>query len=96
MYQSLSSSDLLDDTHYKILCKLYNRYKSAIKVALENANENPIADAKVNELDSILEEVEKYPVSWSYYNSQAIHFSQDFECLIIFYDNKISKYMTDR
>ena len=96
MYQNLDSCNLLDDAHYKILCKLYNRYKSAIKIALENANESPIADAKVNELDSILEELEKYPVSWTYYRNQSTKFSQDFESLIIFYDDKISKYLADR
>ena len=54
MCQDSSSCDLLNETRYKILCKLYNRYKLAIKIALDNVNEKPIADAKMNELDSIL------------------------------------------
>ena len=83
---------MLNEIRYKILCKLYNRYKLAIKIALDNANEKPIADAKMNELDSILQEVEKYPISWSYYKLQGIQFTSDFESLVIFKDDKVSRY----
>lgn len=92
MCQDSSSCDLLNEVRYRILCKLYNRYKLAIKVALENANERPIADAKMNELDSILQEIEKYPISWSYYKTQGIQFTADFESLVIFNDDKVSRY----
>lgn len=92
MCQDSSSCDLLNEVRYKILCKLYSRYKLAIKIALENANEKPIADAKMNELDSILQEVEKYPISWSYYKTQDTQFTTDFESLVIFKDDKVSRY----
>ena len=88
MCQNSDSYDLLNDIRYKILCKLYNRYRSAISVALSNLNEKQIADAKMNELDSILCEIEKYPISWSFYKNQSIKFSSDFESLVIFYDSK--------
>ena len=53
MYQSSNFCDLINEVRYKILCKLYNRYKYAIKIALENANENNIADGnKMIELNS--------------------------------------------
>lgn len=88
MCQSSDSYDLLNDIRYKILCKLYNRYKSAISVILSNLNKKSIANAKMNELDSIMCEIEKYPISWSFYKNQSIKFSSDFENLVIFYDSK--------
>ena len=88
MCQDSSSCDLLNEIRYKTLCKLYNRYKLAIKIALENVNEKPIADAKMNELDSILQEIENYPISWSYYKLQEVQFTSDFESLVIFKDDK--------
>lgn len=88
MCQDSSSFDLLNEIRYKILCKLYNRYKLAIKIALDNVNEKPIADAKMNELDSILQEIENYPISWSYYKLQEVQFTSDFESLVIFKDDK--------
>ena len=92
MYQSSNFCDLINEVRYKILCKLYNRYKYAIKIALENANENNIADAKMSELDYILQEIEKFPIAWSFYKKQDIHFSQDFENLVIFREDQISNY----
>lgn len=92
MYQSLYSSNILNEVRYKILCKLYNRYKTAIHIALVNVNDKPIADEKVNELDRILCEIEKYPISWNFYKLQEVKFSSDFENLVIFYDDNISKY----
>lgn len=88
MCQDSSSCNLLNEIRYKILCKLYTRYKLAIKIALDNANERPIADAKMNELESILQEIEKYPISWSYYKNQEMKFTLDFESLVIFKDDK--------
>ena len=88
MCQDSSSFDLLNEIRYKILCKLYNRYKLAIKIVLDNVNEKPIADAKMNELDSILQEIENYPISWSYYKLQEVQFTSDFESLVIFKDDK--------
>jgi len=88
MYQNYDSCNLLNETHYKVLCKLYNRYKSAVKIALENAYERPIADAKMNEIDVILQEIEKYPIPWSYYNRQESRFSSEFENLIIFKEDR--------
>jgi hypothetical protein len=68
---------------------LYNRYKLAIKVAAENAfNESNVADTKMVELDYILKEIEKYPISWSYYKIQDNQFTNDFENLIIFKEGK--------
>lgn len=84
MCQSSSSYDSTNETYYRVLCRLYSRYKLAVKIATENAYEKPIADAKVNELDSILLEIEKYPIPWSYYDRQSIKFTQDFESLVIF------------
>lgn len=88
MYQNYDSYNLLNEIRYDTLCKLYSRYKSAIKIALENASEKQIADAKVNEIDEILQEIEKYPISWSFYNSQEVHFSSEFENLIIFKEDR--------
>lgn len=96
MYQSSDFCDLLNEVRYKILCRLYSRYKQAIKVALENNNDNQTdAECRVNELDYILQEIEKFPVSWSFYKQQDTHFSQDFENLIIFKEDKISNLLTD-
>jgi len=92
MYQSSDSYNIINEVRYKILCKLYARYKAAFKIALDNANFKPIADAKMNELDSILCEIENYPISWSYYTRQDIQFTSDFENLVVFNDTTISNY----
>lgn len=93
MCQSSDFCNLLNEVRYKILCKLYVRYKLAIKSALENANkDDDVADEKMSELDYILQEVEKFPIPWSYYKNQEMRFSQDFECLVIFKEDKISNY----
>jgi len=84
MYQSSSSYDILNMYHYKTLCKLYSRYKHALKIALENTYEDYIADPRICEVDHIMQEIEKYPVSWDFYMSQDTQFSSDFENLIIF------------
>lgn len=78
------NNDLINEVRYKVLCKLYSKYKSTIKTILENANEKHIADDKMNELNSILEEIENYSISWNYYKRQPTQFSADFENLIIF------------
>ena len=91
MCQSSDSNNLLDEIRYGILCKLFNKYKSAIQTALTNLHKKSIADEKMKELDIIIQEVEKYPISWKFYKNQSIQFSQDFESLVIFYD-EISKY----
>jgi hypothetical protein len=88
MYQSLNLCNLSDEEKYKILCKLYSRFKSAIKIATENAYKKPIADAKVNELDSILEDIESFPIAWSFYVKQEFKFTPDFENLVIFKDSR--------
>ena len=92
MYQNLDSYNLLNEIRFKILCKLYTRYKAAVKIAVERASDHPIADAKVNELDAILLQIEKYPIPWSFYMKQDVRFSAEFENLIIFKDYSISKY----
>lgn len=84
MYQNYDSCNIINELRYNILCKLYSRYKAAFKIALENANFKPIADAKMNEIDSILSEIENYPIPWSFYIKQEVHFTSDFENLIIF------------
>lgn len=86
MCQNSDSYKLLNEIRFKILNSLYERYTLAISIASNNSSKPSYANAKVNELDTILEEIEKYPISWSYYNSQPIKFSQDFENLIIFYE----------
>jgi len=88
MCQSLDSYNLLNEVRYNVLCKLYNKYKTAVKIALDNANEKPIADAKVKEIDVILQEIELYPISWSFYKKQELHFSSEFENLVVFKDDK--------
>jgi hypothetical protein len=47
---------------------------------------------KLKELDSILQEIEKYPISWGYYKQQDVQFSTEFESLVIFKNDIISKY----
>ena len=59
-----------------------------MKIAVQRQFEG-IADAKTNEIDAIMQHVEKYPLSWDYYKNQEVRFTPDFEILIIFY-NKIS------
>lgn len=85
MYQNLNSCDELN---YINLCKLYNRYKSAMKTILEHRFE-VIADARMNEIDAIMQQIENYPLSWEYYKSKENQFTSDFELLVIFH-NKIS------
>lgn len=88
MCRNLDSYNLLNEVRYNVLCKLYNRYKTAVKIALEHANEKPIADAKIKEIDVILQEIELYPISWTFYKQQELHFSSEFENLIVFKDDK--------
>lgn len=91
MCQNSDSYNLLNEIRYKILCRLYARYRSAMKIAVERASDHPIANAKINEIDAILLQIEKYPIAWSYYNKQDNKFSSEFENLIIFRDDQISK-----
>lgn len=88
MCQELNSCNLVNKTRYNALCKLYNRYKLAVKIALDNVYEKPIADTKVNEIDVILQEIERYPISWSFYRHQSQKFSIEFENLIVFMDDQ--------
>lgn len=76
-------------SRYNMLRKLHNKYKICIKIALENTPENPIADDMMIVLDKILNEIENFPIPWTYYNKQKFKFSQEFEDLIIF-SNEIS------
>lgn len=84
MCQSLDFCDTINEIRYKILCELYSNYKLAIKTALDKSNKSSTINSKIEELDSILQEVEKYPISWSYYTKQKTRFSSDFENLVIF------------
>lgn len=73
-------------SRYKTLCRLYIKYKTCIKIALENTPENPIAEDMIISLEKILNEVEKLPIPWKYYSKQTYKFPQEFEDLIIFTD----------
>ena len=96
MCQNSSSYDIVNMYRYKVLCKLYSKYKNDIKTVLENVYNDDISDCKINELDVILKEIEKYPISWKFYNEQDVKFSSDFEHLIVFTDDiKISNILTD-
>lgn len=75
--------------NYNKLCKLYNRYKYAMKNILDNAYVLK-PNHRLCELDNIVRSIEKYPISWDYYTSQQLRFSQEFEDLIIFTSSKIS------
>lgn len=82
---AISNLNKSNKYNYKLLCKLYNRYKKAVNIAIKNAKFRPIANAKVNEIESILEKIERYPVSWSYYSKQKLKFSPEFEFMVIFH-----------
>ena len=91
MCQSSDFYDIINEVRYKILLELYYEYRTAINTVLNNINkQDDIADNKVREIDSILAEIESYPISWHYYKQQKVQFSHEFENLIIFYDDKIS------
>lgn len=90
MCQNLDSYNILNEVRYKLLCDLYYKYKSAISTVINNVGKEILADNKLNELDKILAEVENYPISWCFYKKQSLQFSQEFENLIIFYDDNIS------
>lgn len=76
-------------SRYRILCKLYNKYKLAMLVALENVPENKVADEKTEELESIMRDIEKFPIPWKFYKLQRYKFPQEFEDLIVFISDNI-------
>lgn len=88
MCQNSNSYNIIDEVRYKILSSLYDRYQTAISIIINDNSKTSLVSAKLNELDYILKEVERYPISWKFYNKQSNKFSQDFESLIIFCDNK--------
>ena len=42
----------------------------------------------VKRIEKELQEIENYPISWSYYKLQEVKFTSDFESLVIFKDDK--------
>lgn len=87
MCQSYHSvSNLSVKSRYHTLCKLHNKYRACVKIALENTPENPIADDMMVVLDGILESIERHPIPWKFYSRQKHKFSQEFEDLVVFTD----------
>jgi hypothetical protein len=72
-----------EQINFKGLCKLYRQYKSAIDNIVKNAYSNP-NNSRLCQLNKILRRVEKFQVSWKFYENQSIKFSKEFEDLIIF------------
>ena len=72
-----------EQINFKGLCKLYCQYKSAIYNIVKNAYSNP-NNSRLCQLNKILRRVEKFQVSWKFYENQSIKFSKEFEDLIIF------------
>lgn len=86
MCLNLNSYNMTNDDKYRALCKLYSKYKNAIKIAVDNKYNDKLSENKMFELDAVLQDVERYPIQWKYYKNQPIQFSSDFENLIIFSD----------
>ena len=86
MYLNLNSYNMTNEDKYRALCKLYSKYKNAIKIAVDNKYNDKLSENKMYELDAVLQDVERYPMSWKYYKNQPIQFSSDFENLVIFSD----------
>jgi hypothetical protein len=80
----------MNEYKYRTLCKLYRRYKIAIKLALDNVDKIKTSDEKMNELDSIMKGVEKTVIPWSFYNSQKVKFDSEFENIMVFKEDSIS------
>lgn len=78
-------SNLSQNSRYRILCKLYKKYKSYIRVTKCNDNGTCILSINIQEINKITQEVEKFPISWKFYMKQKFKFSTDFENLVIFY-----------
>ena len=74
------------ESNYVTLCKLHDRYKYLVTSIVKNAYAKPVPSVKMNELNSILKEIETLPISWKFYREQCNKFVQDFEDLVIFYD----------
>ena len=75
---------LSQEHNYCILCKLYKKYKSAIHVVKHYDPTLCTLNIKVAEVNTIMQEIEKFPISWEFYNKQNLKFSHDFENLVIF------------
>lgn len=75
-----------EELNYLELCNLHVRYKKLVSEITKTAYVTRSADLKMNELDSILKNVESLPIPWRLYYNKCNKFSQDFEDLIIFSD----------
>lgn len=85
MFQGYHSANKLPiKSRYLELCKLYNKYKVCVKIALENTPENQIADDMMLVLERVINDIVNFPIPWKYYVKQKHKFSQEFEDLIIF------------
>ena len=74
--------------NYLRLCELYNKYRYLISTIAKNAYSCKSQEGKVLELDNILKEIPNLPISWSEYRSKDCKFSQEFEDIIIFYNEQ--------
>lgn len=83
----MSMMDTLQDRNYHNLCELYEQYKSAVKVTHIRNSYDCTLSIKQSELNTIMQAVEMYPISWNYYK-QKKRFNIEFENLIIFNDEK--------
>lgn len=77
-------SRLSVNSRYKILCKLYKKYKSSMRVIKPNEFSLCEIRIKADDLNKIMQEIEKFPIPWSFYTKQKFRFSYDFETLVIF------------
>ena len=71
-------------SRYRVLCKLHSRYKSCVKFVLENVYEDFASECRIIEIEKVLNEIEKFPIPWEFYNAQRFKFLPEFEELVVF------------
>ena len=77
-------SDSHNISNYNSLCDLHTKYVHAMKIVLCNVYNDKLSDVKIREIDSILSNIEKFPISWEFYKHQSTKFVSDFESLVVF------------
>lgn len=77
-------SKLSQNSRYRLLLKLYKQYRSTMRV--HKSCDGTICEmcVDVEQINHVMQEVEKFPLTWEFYSKQPFKFSQDFENLIIF------------
>ena len=83
----MTMMDTIQDRNYNNLCELYERYKSAVKIIHIRNSYDCTFTIKQYELNTIMQAIEMYPISWNYYKKKK-RFNTEFENLIIFSDEK--------